>query len=75
MSEASKDVEGDLALEIAEWLLTDVNQTFAEAFRTSLERDTGPPCTDNASGIVAMKLARSISEIRLIKETLRKIIK
>ena len=62
-------------LEIAEWLLSDVNKTFAEAFHTSLERDSGPPCTDNASGVIAMKLARSISEIRLIKETLRKMIK
>lgn len=58
-------------LDMAERLLSQVNQTFMEAYKQSLSNPNKSGSTALSSGAVAMKLARSISEIRLIKESLK----
>lgn len=51
-------------------LLTEVNETFTQAFHDSLDKMEKSPSTGTTAGTVPMKLARSISEIKGIKSAL-----
>ena len=62
-----KDID---KLDMAIGLLSEVNETFAQAFFDSLANADNEPSTGTTAGTVPMKMARSISEIKGIKSAL-----